>query len=63
MERIRDRVLEVAQYYPIEQLGTCDDRGFSAFCDDAATSREAAFAKIRTRVRGTEFAWEVLGGS
>ena len=61
-EEIRDRVLEAAQYIPVEQLGTCDDCGFSPFCDDTTTSRETAFAKIRARVEGTALASERLGG-
>src|SRR5687767_10345157 len=50
---VRDRVLEAAEYIPVEKLGTCDDCGFSPFCDDTTTSRETAFAKIRARVAGT----------
>jgi 5-methyltetrahydropteroyltriglutamate--homocysteine methyltransferase len=61
-EEVRDRVLEAAQYIPIEQLGTTDDCGFSPFCDDTSTSRGTAFAKIRARVLGTELAAEILGG-
>jgi 5-methyltetrahydropteroyltriglutamate--homocysteine methyltransferase len=60
-EEVRDRVLEAAQYIPIEQLGTTDDCGFSPFCDDTSTTRETAFAKIRARVLGTALAAEVLG--
>jgi 5-methyltetrahydropteroyltriglutamate--homocysteine methyltransferase len=61
-EEVRDRVLEAAAYIPVGQLGTCDDCGFSPFCDDTTTSRETAFAKIRARVRGTELAAQILGG-
>jgi 5-methyltetrahydropteroyltriglutamate--homocysteine methyltransferase len=61
-EAVRDRVLEAAEYIPVEQLGTCDDCGFSPFCDDTTTSRETAFAKIRARVAGTALAAKVLGG-
>lgn len=60
-EEVRDRVLEAADYIPVEQLGTTDDCGFSPFCDDTSTSRETAFAKIRSRVLGTALASEVLG--
>jgi 5-methyltetrahydropteroyltriglutamate--homocysteine methyltransferase len=60
-EEVRDRVLEAARYIPPEQLGTCDDCGFSPFCDDTTTSRETAFAKIRARVLGTALAAEALG--
>jgi 5-methyltetrahydropteroyltriglutamate--homocysteine methyltransferase len=61
-EEVRDRVLEAAEFIPIRQLGTCDDCGFSPFCDDTSTSRETAFAKIRSRVEGTALASERLGG-
>jgi 5-methyltetrahydropteroyltriglutamate--homocysteine methyltransferase len=61
-EQVRDRVLQAAKYIPIEQLGTCDDCGFSPFCDDTTTSRETAFAKIRARVAGTALAAEAIGG-
>jgi 5-methyltetrahydropteroyltriglutamate--homocysteine methyltransferase len=57
---VRDRVLEAADYIPVEQLGTCDDCGFSPFCDDTTTSRATAFAKIRARVEGTRLAAEAL---
>jgi 5-methyltetrahydropteroyltriglutamate--homocysteine methyltransferase len=60
-EEVRDRVLEAAEYIPIEQLGTTDDCGFSPFCDDTSTTREKAFAKIRARVLGTGLAAEALG--
>ena len=33
-EEVCDRVLEAAEYIPLAQLGTCDDCGFSPFCDD-----------------------------
>lgn len=59
-EEVRDRVLEAAKYIPIEQLGTCDDCGFSPFSDDTSTPRETAFAKIRARVLGTALASEIL---
>jgi 5-methyltetrahydropteroyltriglutamate--homocysteine methyltransferase len=61
-EEIRDRVLEAAQYIPVEQLGTTDDCGFAPFCDDTSTSRDTAFEKIRARVLGTELASQILGG-
>jgi len=61
-EQVRDRVLEAAQYIPIEQLGTTDDCGFSPFSDDTSTSRDTAFEKIRARVLGTELAAEKIGG-
>jgi 5-methyltetrahydropteroyltriglutamate--homocysteine methyltransferase len=58
---VRDRVLEAAEYIPLEQLGTTDDCGFSPFCDDTSTTRDTAFAKIRARVLGTALAAERLG--
>lgn len=61
-EEVRDRVIEAARYIPLDQLGTCDDCGFSPFSDDTSTSRDTAFAKIRARVQGTALASEVLGG-
>jgi 5-methyltetrahydropteroyltriglutamate--homocysteine methyltransferase len=61
-EEVRDRVLEAAKFIPVAQLGTCDDCGFSPFCDDTTTTRETAFAKIRSRVLGTALASKALGG-
>ena len=60
-EEVRDRVLEAAEYIPVEQLGTTDDCGFAPFSDDISTTRDTAFAKIRARVQGTQLAEEVLG--
>ena len=60
-EQVRDRVLEAANYIPIQQLGTTDDCGFSPFCDDTSTSRDTAFEKIRARVVGTALAARLLG--
>ena len=61
-EEVRDRVLQAAEYIPIEQLGTTDDCGFSPFSDDTSTSRDTAFAKIRARVLGTALATEMIAG-
>ena len=61
-EEVRDRVLEAAEYIPVEQLGTTDDCGFSPFCDDTSTTREKAFSKIRARVEGTRLAAAALAG-
>ena len=61
-EEVRNRILEAAQYIPLEQLGTTDDCGFSPFCDDTSTTRDTAFEKIRARVAGTALASEILGG-
>lgn len=59
-EQVRDRVLEAAEFIPTRFLGTTDDCGFSPFADDISTSRETAFAKIRSRVEGTRLAAEAL---
>lgn len=61
-QEIRDRVLAAARYIPLEQLGTCDDCGFSPFCDDVTTTRDTAFAKITARVQGTAMAQKEFGG-
>jgi 5-methyltetrahydropteroyltriglutamate--homocysteine methyltransferase len=58
---IRGRVLEAARSIPVEQLGTTDDCGFSPFADDTSTSRDTAFAKIKSRVEGTFMASQILG--
>ena len=60
-EEVRDRVLEAAQFLPLDRLGTTDDCGFSPFADDESTARDVAFAKIRARVEGTAIAAEKLG--
>lgn len=60
-ETVRDRVLQAAEYIPVQQLGTTDDCGFSPFSDDVATARNIAFAKIESRVRGTQMASDKLG--
>jgi len=61
-EEVRDLVLEAARLIPVAQLGTTDDCGFSPFSDDTSTSRETAFAKIRSRVLGTAMAADSIGG-
>jgi 5-methyltetrahydropteroyltriglutamate--homocysteine methyltransferase len=60
-EEVRDRVQLAARYIPADQLGTCDDAGFSPWADDTSTSRDTAFAKIEARVRGTALASQALG--
>jgi 5-methyltetrahydropteroyltriglutamate--homocysteine methyltransferase len=60
-EQVRDRVLEAAEYIPLEQLGTTDDCGFAPFADDTSTARATAFAKITARVEGTKLAAAQLG--
>ena len=59
-EVVRDRVLEAAKFIPVGAFGTTDDCGFSPFADDTSTSREIAFAKIRSRVEGTLMASQAL---
>jgi 5-methyltetrahydropteroyltriglutamate--homocysteine methyltransferase len=61
-EEVRDKILEAAEYIPLAQLGTTDDCGFSPFSDDTSTTRDTAFAKITSRVRGTALASEMLRG-
>jgi 5-methyltetrahydropteroyltriglutamate--homocysteine methyltransferase len=62
-EQVCDRVVLAARYIPLDALGTTDDCGFAPFADDASTSRELAFAKIRARVQGTLRASEQLLGA
>jgi 5-methyltetrahydropteroyltriglutamate--homocysteine methyltransferase len=59
-EEVRNRVLEAARIIPVESLGTTDDCGFSPFADDTSTSRDTAFAKVRSRVEGTLMASNIL---
>jgi 5-methyltetrahydropteroyltriglutamate--homocysteine methyltransferase len=56
VEQVRDRILEAAEYIPLDQLGTTDDCGFAPFADDTSTARATAFAKIKARVDGTRLA-------
>ena len=60
-EEVRDRVLQAAHHIPLEQLATTDDCGFSPFCDDISTTRDAAFKKIAARIAGTRLAEKELG--
>ena len=60
-EEVRQRVLEAAEYIPLERLGTTDDCGFAPFGDDTSRSRDTAFNKIRSRVVGTALAAKALG--
>jgi 5-methyltetrahydropteroyltriglutamate--homocysteine methyltransferase len=60
-EEVRDRILEAAEFIPLERLATTDDCGFSPFSDDTSTARETAFAKITARVTGTNLASQKLG--
>ena len=59
-EQVRDRILQAAEFIPADQLGTTDDCGFSPFEDDTSTGRDTAFAKIKSRVIGTELASKIL---
>jgi len=59
-EQVRDRILLASEYIPAAALGTTDDCGFAPFADDASTSRDIAFAKIRARLAGTALAAERL---
>jgi 5-methyltetrahydropteroyltriglutamate--homocysteine methyltransferase len=60
-EEVRDRVLEAAEFIPLERLGTTDDCGFAPFGDDTSTPRDVVFEKIRARIVGTELAARELG--
>jgi 5-methyltetrahydropteroyltriglutamate--homocysteine methyltransferase len=60
-EQVRDRIVEAAEYIPLDQLGTTDDCGFAPFADDTSTARATAFAKISARVEGTQLAAARLG--
>jgi 5-methyltetrahydropteroyltriglutamate--homocysteine methyltransferase len=60
-EEVRDRVLEAVRIIPVDSLGTTNDCGFSPLADDTSTSRNTAFAKIRSRVEGTRLASQILG--
>ena len=59
-EEIRDTILEAAEIIPVEQLGATDDCGFPPFADDTSTSRDTAFSKIASRIKGTRRAEEAL---
>jgi 5-methyltetrahydropteroyltriglutamate--homocysteine methyltransferase len=59
-EEIRDTILKAAEFISPQQLGTTDDCGFSPFADDLSTSRDTAFAKIKSRIEGTKLAEEKL---
>lgn len=61
-QEVCQRVLEAARYIPVEWLGTTDDCGFAPFSDDRSTSRDTAFAKIRSRVEGTALAAQQIAG-
>ncbi|KAF2071986.1 hypothetical protein CYY_006699 [Polysphondylium violaceum] len=60
-QEVCDRIMEIARFIPLEQIGTCDDCGFSPFCDDQSTSFATAIAKINVRIEGTNLASKQLG--
>ncbi|TBR17587.1 5-methyltetrahydropteroyltriglutamate--homocysteine methyltransferase, partial [bacterium] len=60
-EEVRDQVLAAAAALGPERLGTTDDCGFSPFGDDASTSQDTAYAKIKARLEGTKLAAAKLG--
>lgn len=62
VELVTERVLQAARYIPVEQLGICDDCGFSPFADDPSTTREIAIEKMRARVEGVRKAEQQLDG-
>jgi 5-methyltetrahydropteroyltriglutamate--homocysteine methyltransferase len=59
-DEVCDCIVHAAQFIPLNQLGVCDDCGFSPFADDVSTSRQIAFSKIQSRVQGTALAREKL---
>jgi 5-methyltetrahydropteroyltriglutamate--homocysteine methyltransferase len=59
-DQVCDRIVLAARYIPVACLGTTDDCGFAPFADDASTSRDTAFGKIRARVAGTALARQRL---
>jgi hypothetical protein len=59
-EEVRDRVMEAAEFIPLQRLGTTDDCGFAPFSDDSTTGRATAFEKIRARVVGSDLASKKL---
>jgi 5-methyltetrahydropteroyltriglutamate--homocysteine methyltransferase len=59
-EEVRDLILEASEFIPVHRLASTDDCGFSPFADDVSTARETAFAKIESRIKGTELAEKKL---
>jgi 5-methyltetrahydropteroyltriglutamate--homocysteine methyltransferase len=60
-EEVCDTILQALAVIPAAQLGTTDDCGFSPFADDISTSRDTAFAKITSRIKGTAMAEKKIG--
>jgi methionine synthase II (cobalamin-independent) len=58
-QEVRDLILTAVNYIPVDRLGMTDDCGFAPF-SDTSTSRDTAFAKIRSRVLGTALAAEII---
>src|SRR5262249_51180990 len=46
VEQVRERVLEAAEFIPLQRLGTTGGRGFSPFGDEPSTSPATAVQKI-----------------
>ena len=59
-KEILETILEALEFIPVQQFGTTDDCGFSPFADDTSTARDIAFAKIRSRIEGTQLAEQAL---
>ncbi|CAF1055228.1 unnamed protein product [Didymodactylos carnosus] len=59
-QAVRDRILEAAQYIPLEQMGTTDDCGYSPFADDRSRSRKTCYEKVKARIQGTKLAEQIL---
>jgi 5-methyltetrahydropteroyltriglutamate--homocysteine methyltransferase len=55
-EEVAKMLIDASKTIRPDQLGSCDDCGFSPFADDRSTDREIAFAKIKSRVLGTQIA-------
>ena len=67
-QEVCDQLVAAAKYIPKDQLGSCDDCGFSPFSIDVKPNhgspdyaRDVAFQKITSRVQGTKMAAEILG--
>ena len=60
VELVTERILQAARYIPVDQLGICDDCGFSPFADDRSTPRELALAKMKARIAGVRRAEQIL---
>jgi methionine synthase II (cobalamin-independent) len=67
-EEVCGDLMLASKYIPVERLGSTDDCGFSPFSIDVKprhgspdVARDIAFAKIKSRVEGTELASKKLG--